>query len=190
MGGHAAVAALRDSQTTDTKSTNYYSSHALLRQTAPVPSYIRARPDAGHRGERRGYLALADATRPATRPCSSRGHSDEASRHGEWSLKARGRPRAHIASLGMSHICCCMHHSIQKLAISPGDETILDLLGAYTCRRLSFVKAYHRCLCPFCTYRPRKYQSSEHVLIIVLLPLNCSSDPLLSRPSLLFRAQS
>ena len=159
-----------------------YFSHALLRQTAPVPSYIRARPDAGHRGERRGYLALADATRPATRPCSSRG-----------SLRRPLRRRHSHAycALGMSHICITLYSKACYIAWGRGRS--LDLLGAYTCRRLVLLsrKAYHLCLCPFCAYRPREYQSSEHVLI-VCLPSNHSSDPCSCspvRPSLLSPSQ-
>lgn len=180
--GGWAYAALRDAQTTDIKSTNY-SSHALLRQTAPVPSYIRARPDAGHRGERRGYLALADATRPATRPCSSRGHSEGREPHSARPTKSA------CCVLGMSHICITLYTKACYIARGRHDDRPL---GAYTCRRLArSLKAYHLCLCPFCAYRPREYQSSEHVLI-VCLPSNHSSDPCSRspvRPSLLSPSQ-
>jgi hypothetical protein len=90
-------------------------------EKAPVPSYIRARLT-------RAYLALADATRPCrqTGPIRS----------------VRGRATSSYCVLGMSHICITLLVSIQKLAISLGDETITSRV--YTCSRLvSSVESLH-----------------------------------------------
>ena len=123
-GGRRVVGMQQDSETLR-RQTSLRQTHHPPSHTAPVPSYIRARPEAGYRGERRGYLALADATRPATRPCSSRG-----------SLRRPLRRRHSHAycALGMSHICITLYTKACYIARGRHDDRPL---GAYTCRRLA-----------------------------------------------------